>query len=80
MNQSDFEKIRGPGAQVLWFGEVELRRGFRLPGKVLRDAGEKAYLVILEPGSRLRRVRTRMPPEWFHPALPGEIYDNLAWQ
>jgi len=80
MNQADYESLRGPVAQVLWFGEVELKRGFRLPAKILQDAGERPYLVILESGARLRTVRTRMPPEWFRPAIPATVYQRLAWQ
>jgi hypothetical protein len=72
MNQAGY-------GRVLWSGEVELRRGFRLPAKIFQDARECPFLVIFEPGARLRTIRTRMPREWFFPAVPEGVYRRLAW-
>lgn len=81
MNQAEYESVRGPAEQVLWFGEVELDRlRLRLPAKILQVPGERPYLVILEQGARIRMVRTCMPAQWFHPPIPEGLYRRLAWQ
>lgn len=64
---NDFHQV------VLWSGEVLLgHQRVRLAARVLLDASERPFLVLLEPGLRFRRrVRTRMPPDRVRPGDPG---------